>query len=107
MLVPSAPPETVRPENVSSSRCKLTWTPVPSDHHNGELLGYQIFYKAVYSPQVEQLTVDLPALSKELTGLAGFSRYQMWVAGFTSRGTGNLSQVVECFTDERCKHTRI
>lgn len=40
--VPSAPPENVSAEAVSSTQILLTWTAVPESEQNGLILGYKV-----------------------------------------------------------------
>lgn len=41
--VPSAPPENVSAEAVSSTQILLTWTAVPESEQNGLILGYKVW----------------------------------------------------------------
>ena len=42
--VPSAPPENVSAEAVSSTQILLTWSAVPESEQNGLILGYKVRY---------------------------------------------------------------
>ncbi|KAF2367991.1 Immunoglobulin I-set [Trinorchestia longiramus] len=50
---PSAPPQQVSCEAVSSSSLMMTWSPPPQPHANGVVISYQLTYK----PSIDVLTV--------------------------------------------------
>ncbi len=88
--------------NLSSTTIRVLWQPVPADHIHGVLLGYHVEYHKVGRTKrsVTMETVNASSLSVDIRGLVKFSVYRIMVSGFTSRGDGNQSREITCWTDE-------
>ena len=89
----------------SSSKCELSWFPIPPEHHRGVLLGYRIVYTVSNDAlDSSNITVD-PATTRyvQVQGLKPYTKYLLKVAGFTSKGDGNYSAAKECHTLEDSK----
>ncbi|NXS16173.1 SDK1 protein, partial [Mystacornis crossleyi] len=88
--VPSAPPENVSAEAVSSTQILLTWAAVPESEQNGLILGYKILYKAKdldFEPKSQTVRGN-HTQSVLLSGLRKFVLYELQVLAFTRIGDG-------------------
>uniref|UniRef100_A0A8D2MIA9 Sidekick cell adhesion molecule 1 n=1 Tax=Zonotrichia albicollis TaxID=44394 RepID=A0A8D2MIA9_ZONAL len=88
--VPSAPPENVSAEAVSSTQILLTWAAVPESEQNGLILGYKILYKArdLDAEPKSQTVRGNHTQSVLLSGLRKFVLYELQVLAFTRIGDG-------------------
>ncbi|XP_063270838.1 protein sidekick-1 isoform X2 [Prinia subflava] len=88
--VPSAPPENVSAEAVSSTQILLTWAAVPESEQNGLILGYKILYKArdLDSEPRSHTVRGNHTQSALLSGLRKFVLYELRVLAFTRIGDG-------------------
>ncbi|KFV75189.1 Protein sidekick-1, partial [Struthio camelus australis] len=88
--VPSAPPENVSAEAVSSTQILLTWTAVPESEQNGLILGYKILFKAkdLDSEPKNQVIRGNHTQSFLLSGLRKYVLYEIQVLAFTRIGDG-------------------
>ncbi|XP_069726618.1 protein sidekick-1 isoform X1 [Phaenicophaeus curvirostris] len=88
--VPSAPPENVSAEAVSSTQILLTWTAVPEPEQNGLILGYKILFKAkgLDSEPKNQIVRGNHTQSFLLSGLRKYVLYEIQVLAFTRIGDG-------------------
>ncbi|KAK4813575.1 hypothetical protein QYF61_011804 [Mycteria americana] len=88
--VPSAPPENVSAEAVSSTQILLTWTAVPESEQNGLVLGYKILFKAkdLDSEPKSQIVRGNHTQSFLLSGLRKYVLYEIQVLAFTRIGDG-------------------
>nr|XP_034986870.1 protein sidekick-1 isoform X3 [Zootoca vivipara] len=88
--VPSAPPENVSAEAVSSTQILLTWAAVPEPEQNGLILGYKILFKPkdVESKLSSQVVRGNHTLSILLAGLRKYVLYEIQVLAFTRIGDG-------------------
>ncbi|XP_062359287.1 protein sidekick-1 [Cinclus cinclus] len=88
--VPSAPPENVSAEAVSSTQILLTWAAVPESEQNGLILGYKVLYKAkdLDSEPKSQTVRGNHTQSVLLSGLRKFVLYELQVLAFTRIGDG-------------------
>uniref|UniRef100_A0A8C6J167 Uncharacterized protein n=1 Tax=Melopsittacus undulatus TaxID=13146 RepID=A0A8C6J167_MELUD len=88
--VPSAPPENVSAEAVSSTQILLTWTAVPEPEQNGLILGYKILFKAkdLDSEPKSQVVRGNHTQSFLLSGLRKYVLYEIQVLAFTRIGDG-------------------
>ena len=93
--------------NLSSTRIRVTWQPIPDDHIHGVLLGYHVKYHKVgrENKSVTMVTVNVTSLSVDIVELDKFSEYRIMVSGFTSKGDGNQSKIT-CWTDEDGKYSK-
>ena len=91
------------PDNVTSydtfgTSIMVKWLPIPEDHHKGILLGYKIYYQEydLSGPlwPMHSINTDGVVDSWELQGLNLTSNYSIQVAGYTSIGVGNISDVI-------------
>uniref|UniRef100_A0A8C8SF52 Sidekick cell adhesion molecule 1 n=1 Tax=Pelusios castaneus TaxID=367368 RepID=A0A8C8SF52_9SAUR len=88
--VPSAPPENVTAEAVSSTQILLTWTTVPEPEQNGLILGYKILFRAkdLESEPKTQIVRGNHTQSVLLAGLRKYVLYEIQVLAFTRIGDG-------------------
>ncbi|KFV53129.1 Protein sidekick-1, partial [Tyto alba] len=88
--VPSAPPENVSAEAVSSTQILLTWTAVPESEQNGLILGYKILFKAkdLDSEPKSQIVRGNHTQSFLLSGLRKYVLYEIQIMAFTRIGDG-------------------
>ncbi|XP_055266376.1 protein sidekick-1 isoform X2 [Moschus berezovskii] len=88
--VPSAAPENVSAEAVSSTQILLTWASVPEPDQNGLILGYKILFRAKdLDPEPRSHVVrGNHTQSALLAGLGKFVLYELQVLAFTRIGNG-------------------
>ncbi|XP_021078405.1 protein sidekick-1 [Mus pahari] len=88
--VPSAAPENVSAEAVSSTQILLTWASVPEQDQNGLILGYKVLYRAKdLDPEPRSHVVrGNHTQSALLAGLRKFVVYELQVLAFTRIGNG-------------------
>ncbi|EDO41204.1 predicted protein [Nematostella vectensis] len=101
--VPSAPPQLFAGNNISKSAINITWSPVPTDHQNGVILGYLIQYKESSSPESPWDIIQVNDSSAEVwtvDDLWPLTLYTMQVAAFTLKGVGPWTSEIEVTTDE-------
>ena len=100
--VPDAAPVIYSVLPSSSEECKLSWNPIPAEHHRGVLLGFRVVYTAVNDTKdSSNITVDKSIYENvTVNGLKPYTDYLLKVAGFTSKGDGNYSIPVTCQTLE-------
>nr|XP_006112957.1 protein sidekick-1 isoform X1 [Pelodiscus sinensis]XP_006112958.1 protein sidekick-1 isoform X1 [Pelodiscus sinensis]XP_025034766.1 protein sidekick-1 isoform X1 [Pelodiscus sinensis]XP_025034772.1 protein sidekick-1 isoform X1 [Pelodiscus sinensis]XP_025034774.1 protein sidekick-1 isoform X1 [Pelodiscus sinensis]XP_025034776.1 protein sidekick-1 isoform X1 [Pelodiscus sinensis] len=102
--VPSAPPENVSAEAVSSTQILLTWTSVPESEQNGLILGYKILFKAkdLDSEPKAQIVRGNHTQSVLLASLRKYVLYEIQVLAFTRIGDGvpNFPPVIERTKDD-------
>ena len=97
-LVPTAPPENLTVVVLDSRSLRLSWTPLPADHQNGEVLGYSITLVAVETGTASQHNSSSTSLT--ISELHPYYTYQCRVAAFNSAGIGPFTAVVEKMTDQ-------
>ncbi|KAJ7305928.1 hypothetical protein JRQ81_010294, partial [Phrynocephalus forsythii] len=88
--VPSAPPENVSAEAVSSTQILLSWAAVPEPEQNGLILGYKVLFrtKDAESQLSSQVVRGNHTLSVLLAGLRKYVLYEIQVLAFTRIGDG-------------------
>ncbi|XP_027468738.2 protein sidekick-1 isoform X1 [Zalophus californianus] len=88
--VPSAAPENVSAEAVSSTQILLTWASVPEQDQNGLILGYKILFRAKdLDPEpCSHVVRGNHTQSALLAGLRKFVLYELQVLAFTRIGNG-------------------
>uniref|UniRef100_A0A8C3X7V3 Sidekick cell adhesion molecule 1 n=1 Tax=Catagonus wagneri TaxID=51154 RepID=A0A8C3X7V3_9CETA len=88
--VPSAAPENVSAEAVSSTQILLTWASVPEQDQNGLILGYKVLFRAKdLDPEPRSHVVrGNRTQSALLAGLDKFVLYELRVLAFTRIGNG-------------------
>ncbi|XP_012587401.1 PREDICTED: protein sidekick-1 isoform X2 [Condylura cristata] len=88
--VPSAAPENVSAEAVSSTQILLTWASVPEQDQNGLILGYKILFRAkdLDSELRSHVVRGNHTQSALLAGLRKFVLYELQVLAFTRIGNG-------------------
>ena len=72
---------------------QVSWNPVPSEHTNGKLLGYNVFYNEVKDLSPGNITVafaEEPFL--KINGLKANTNYSFQVLAFTAKGNGPKSK---------------
>uniref|UniRef100_A0AAV2JVR3 protein-tyrosine-phosphatase n=1 Tax=Knipowitschia caucasica TaxID=637954 RepID=A0AAV2JVR3_KNICA len=102
---PSAPPEGVSCESVSSTALRVSWRPPPVEEQHGQLAGYELSYQKVSGAegggQAQFMELAVPPQQRHtvVEGLDKWSWYNVTMAASTARGTGPQSQAVLCRTD--------
>uniref|UniRef100_A0A8B9TCV8 Sidekick cell adhesion molecule 1 n=1 Tax=Anas platyrhynchos TaxID=8839 RepID=A0A8B9TCV8_ANAPL len=86
--VPSAPPENVSAEAVSSTQILLTWSAVPESEQNGLVLGYKVCKWNLDSEAKSQIVRGNHTQSCLLSGLRKYVLYEIQVLAFTRIGDG-------------------
>ena len=105
-LVPSAPPESLRAWNLSSTSLHVQWGPIPVRERHGKILGYEVEIRPDQEKQSKRKTPANHTTSRSLTfrGLKKYSKYVISVYATTRRGQGpNLRLIAQ--TDEDGKNT--
>ena len=79
----------------------MTWTHIPKEFWQGQLLGYTIVYKLLEEGEVEKLNQPWLMFNSTylnnftvLNGLNVYSKYSLKVAGYNKVGTGPFSTEV-------------
>eukprot|EP00794_Sanderia_malayensis_P019880 gene19880-21821_t len=102
--IPDAPPNNVQAIKQTSTSIKVTWGLLPSiKNWNGIGLGYRIQYAAKQSSPKVYKYIDVAGTGNRqrvVTLLNEYTYYEFQVAGYTSKGTGVYSAVVEERTKE-------
>ncbi|KAK7073926.1 hypothetical protein SK128_017781 [Halocaridina rubra] len=98
--VPSAPPENVECNPLSSQALRVRWSPLAPHFSNGPVQGYKVFYKRTTNiegtnPVEIKRTTNLET---NLQGLGRFTNYSVRVLAFTAAGDGVISASVFCST---------
>ncbi|XP_028409018.1 uncharacterized protein LOC114531606 [Dendronephthya gigantea] len=99
--VPCSAPRNLTGGTTDSSTIWLKWHRLPRSCYRGILRGYTIFYRRKSRPS-EWHNVTVPPTSKEvvLENLDKFRMYFFRISGYTSRGHGPVSQIVDVKTNE-------
>lgn len=112
-LAPSLPPEDREVYNVTSTSCEIRWGPIPDEHQNGIIIGYELQY-APYSrdtleiilDKLQNVSLSANTSSYRLTGLDSYRQYSISIVGETSAGKGAHSGPESrslCTTEADCK----
>ncbi|XP_068752195.1 uncharacterized protein [Montipora capricornis] len=89
--VPSQPPQnlTVAKEKSTSTSLFIHWRPVNRNHQNGKILGYRILYKKSNSKDsLKTKNVSARAITTELVNLTKYTKYDIAILAYTSKGDG-------------------
>ncbi|XP_050310715.1 protein sidekick isoform X2 [Anthonomus grandis grandis] len=105
--VPTGEPRGLQGEPVSSTEVRLRWKPPQHHTHNGELLGYKIFYTVINSPQElepgkkweeEIEVVAASTTAHSLVFLDKYTEYKIQILAFNPAGDGPRSQPIKVKT---------
>lgn len=96
LSVPSRAPSNVRLLNLQAHEVKVQWDPIPPNTANGKLLGYRVYYREYNYYWSSGLLQTMDTNSPDdrmliLKRLKSAQRYRIWVAAFTSKGSGSQS----------------
>ncbi len=83
---------------IYSDSIGLSWSTLPPEHHNGEIIGYNITVTAIYSG--ETFTIFSATNSTIVSSLVPFASYSYSVAAVTIAGVGPYSSVSTVLTGE-------
>ncbi|XP_030067895.1 protein sidekick-1 [Microcaecilia unicolor] len=94
--VPSAAPQNVTAEAMSSTQILLAWSSIPESEQNGLILGYKIFYreKDLNVEPSSHIVRRNQTLSFLLKGLRKYVLYEIQLLAFTRIGDGVPSSPV-------------
>ncbi|XP_048575611.1 protein sidekick-2-like isoform X2 [Nematostella vectensis] len=97
---PDQPPSSVRAQAQGSTQILAEWGPIPEVGRNGEILGYQIFYR-VRGQAIEKMkqVEGSSTYSATIDGLESFVVYEVQVLGYTRYGLGPRSSTVRTMTE--------
>lgn len=98
LAAPSAPPDTVYVTEIYSDSIELSWSTLPPEHHNGEIIGYNITVTAINTR--ETFTVFSVTNATTISSLVPFTSYSYSVAAVTVAGVGPYSSVSTVLTGE-------
>eukprot|EP00106_Octopus_bimaculoides_P001607 XP_014769049.1 PREDICTED: Down syndrome cell adhesion molecule homolog [Octopus bimaculoides] len=102
--VPSGPPTDVRVQASGSTSLKVTWRAPLYQEQNGKILGYYIGYKRHNSSDSyvyrKKLTENNSDLEQQIKDLLKFTRYDLHVRAYNSKGLGPITDDVTAFTLE-------
>ena len=82
----------------SEASIAVSWSPVPSNHINGILLGYSLKYERLQTSERQVIDVDEHMLTLRATDLSvslqvqAYSIYRIGVAAFTRKGIGPYTE---------------
>ena len=98
-LVPSAPPHNVTVTALSSSSLSIRWSPVPTMHRNGKIIGYSIvLYDELMNTSKH---IMIGGENEELYfDVKKYYNYSIRVAANTSVGRGEYSSWIKIRTLE-------
>lgn len=97
--VPSAPPNSIKAQPVTSSSALVSWQPPPPEHLNGMLLGYKLFVQGTYTPYTINLTINANTTSFLLRNLSSETEYVIQILAFTTMGNGPPSSPLTFIMD--------
>ncbi|KAI4899272.1 hypothetical protein NFI96_029758, partial [Prochilodus magdalenae] len=100
---PSAPPQEVRLESLSSTSIKVSWVAPPAASRHGAIVRYSVSYQAVNGEDTERHEVKdigADALSYVLEGLEKWTEYVVCARAHTDVGPGPESAPVRVRTKE-------
>ncbi|KAG8230741.1 hypothetical protein J437_LFUL011076 [Ladona fulva] len=99
--VPSAPPENVQVGMLNSTAAFVKWSPPPSQHHNGVLVGYKIQVRGNGSRVLAAMSFNASTTSVLLHNLTAGQWYTTRVMPFNRVGAGPYSPPVSLLVDPR------
>lgn len=101
-IAPSAPPQTVKCDALTSVSIQTSWQAPPKESMHGAIQGYKLLYEPVNldTDYVGRETKITSALSTVLHGLQPFTNYTVQVLAFTRAGEGVTSSSILCTTME-------
>lgn len=97
LTVPSGAPPLFRQNFFSPTEIKITWELLPASVSHGIVFGYKLLVKQMFTDSPEELLVtieDGSQTSFTFGNLSVFTKYQVQIAAFTSKGPGNYSNPV-------------
>ena len=104
ILAPSAPPEVVRAVRKTMHSIRVTWTEVPVDRQNGDILKYTVSYqKDADSSLRHKLVIRAPRRFANLTKLTDDTRYNITVRASNQNGRGPPSDSTTVTTSNGSK----
>ena len=98
VLVPSASPSEISIDAVYFDSIYVSWRAPLREHHNGELIGYNVTFTATTSEEV--LDLFSASNSTAIDSLNPFISYTISVAAVTSAGVGPYSAALTVMTAE-------
>ena len=96
--VPTGAPRNIKAEPVSPTELRMSWSPPEADSQNGDLLGYNIFYKADNEKEVRIEVASAPETSHSIIFLEMYMNYTISMSAFNPAGEGPESETVTART---------
>ena len=108
LIVPSAPPESLKAWNLSSTSVQVQWGSIPFGERHGKILGYNVKITSQQQKHGRRTSKYNYTTSRSLkiSGLRKYCNYTITVCALTRRGKGP-SRVVIVQTDEDGKNTLV
>ena len=93
-LVPDHPPTNITTLSLGTDAVQVSWNPVPSEHTNGKMLGYKVFYTDDFNDLSNaNTTLVIPEKTHlKINGLKASTNYSFQVLAFTAKGNGAKSK---------------
>ena len=98
IVAPSAPPDEISIDAIYFDSIYLSWRAPLKEHHNGEIIGYNVTLTATSSGEL--LDIFSASNSTVIESLSPFTSYIISIAAMTSAGVGPYSAVVTVMTAE-------
>ncbi|XP_071438868.1 cell adhesion molecule Dscam2-like isoform X2 [Hetaerina americana] len=100
--VPTAPPQDIKCQPLTSQSIQLVWQSPPIGQQNGNIKGYKVNYESTDDTS-GYMESEVKETSEHLTsihGLQKYANYSVRVAAFTGAGIGTYSEPISCLTAE-------
>ena len=80
---PSAAPEEIKLKDKSSTSITIMWSPVPCDHHNGNITEYVVMFRKLDNGVSQNESTRGSTMEYMISGLEPSTEYEIQVAAFT------------------------
>ncbi|KAL9978989.1 hypothetical protein ACROYT_G016578 [Oculina patagonica] len=94
LTAPALPPQNVTAINKTSTSIFITWTTVPANQRNGDILGYKVDYKRITATNTKRIITNASVHRANLTSLGKHRRYIITVLAFNQHGDGPGSEIM-------------
>ncbi|XP_046406550.1 Down syndrome cell adhesion molecule-like protein Dscam2 isoform X2 [Ischnura elegans] len=100
--VPTAPPQDIKCQPLTSQSIQLVWQSPAIGQQNGNIKGYKVNYESA-DDSYGFMESEIKETSEHLTtihGLQKYANYSVRIAAFTGAGVGAYSEPIFCLTAE-------